>query len=244
MSVYLVGAGPGDADLLTLRAAQLLANADVVVHDRLVGAGVLELIAPHTLRIDVGKVPGTSSSQGDINELLVELAEHHETVVRLKGGDPFVFGRGGEEAQALSSRGVDVHVVPGISSAFAAPLLAGIPVTHRGVSHGVCVVTATAESGAVVDFERLAHPDITLVILMGVAQRRAIAAQLQRGGLAGATPVAVVQSASTRDQRVARGRLDELTDLDVTSPAVIVVGPVAALKLGLVDTVADLVAVS
>jgi len=247
VSVYLVGAGPGDADLLTLRAAQLLATADVVVHDRLVGPGVLDVIAPHTLRVDVGKVPGLSSSQGDINDLLIELAQHYETVVRLKGGDPFVFGRGGEEALALSERGVDVHVVPGVSSAFAAPLLAGIPVTHRGLAHGVCVVTATASSehGAVpVDFERLANPDVTLVILMGVAQRGLIAEQLRRGGLDAATPVAVVQSASLVDQRVLRGRLDALAHWDVTSPAVIVVGPVAALELGLVDSVADLMAAS
>ena len=244
MSVYLVGAGPGDADLLTLRAAQLLAAADVVVHDRLVGARVLELIAPHALRVDVGKIPGTSNSQADINELLIELSQHYDTVVRLKGGDPFVFGRGGEEALALSRAGIDVHVVPGISSAFAAPLLASIPVTHRGTSHGVCVVTAMAKSGSAVSFERLANPDITLVVLMGVAQRASIAAQLRRGGLDAATPVAVIECASTDEQRVVRGRLDELADFDVASPAVIVVGRVAAIELGLADVVEDLVATS
>lgn len=243
MSVYLVGAGPGDADLVTLRAARLLAEADVVVHDRLVGAGVLDLISPRARRIDVGKTPGSSNSQGDINDLLVDLAREHAVVVRLKGGDPFVFGRGGEEACALTARGVDVRVVPGISSAFAAPLLAGIPVTHRGVSHGVCVVTATAESGARVDFVDLARPGITLVVLMGVARRREIADELRRGGLDGSTPVAVVQRASSLDQRVVRGRLDELADFDVASPAVIVVGPVAALELGVVDVVEDLVSV-
>jgi uroporphyrin-III C-methyltransferase len=244
VSVYLVGAGPGDADLLTLRAAQLLARADVVVHDRLIGEGVLELIAARTVRIDVGKVPGASSSQVDINDLLVELAQRYDTVVRLKGGDPFVFGRGGEEALALSRRGVEVHVVPGISSAFAAPLLAGIPVTHRGASHGVCVVTATAEAGGAVDFERLANPDITLVVLMGVAQRAVISIQLRRGGLDPATPVAVVERASRVDQRVLRLRLDELADLDVVSPAVIVVGSVAALDLGQAGVVGDLVCAS
>ena len=244
MSVYLVGAGPGDADLLTLRAVQLLARADVVVHDRLVGEGVLELIGARTLRIDVGKVAGASNSQDDINDLLNELAQHYDTVVRLKGGDPFVFGRGGEEALALSRRGVEVHVVPGISSAFAAPLLAGIPVTHRGASHGVCVVTATAKAGASVDFERLANSDITLVVLMGVDQRAVISTQLRRGGLDPATPVAVVERASCVDQRVLRARLDELADLDVVSPAVIVVGPVAALDLGLAAVVGDLVTAS
>jgi len=230
VSVYLVGAGPGDADLLTLRAAHLLAVADVVVHDRLVGASVLELIAPCALRIDVGKTPGLSSSQTDINDLLIELATHYQIVVRLKGGDPFVFGRGGEEAIALSARGIDVH--------------AGIPVTHRGVAHGVCVVTATAEGGRPVDFERLANPDITLVVLMGVARRGDIAEQLRRGGLDAATPVAVVQSAASLEQSVVRGRLDELARFEVVSPAVIVVGPVAGLDLGLMEVVADLVGAS
>ena len=244
MSVYLVGAGPGDADLLTLRAAQVLATADVVMHDRLVGTGVLDLLGPRTRRIDVGKIPGRSSSQDDINGMLIELASRYDHVVRLKGGDPFVFGRGGEEALALARAGVEVHVVPGISSAFAGPLLAGIPVTHRGVSHGVCVVTATAESGAAVDFERLALPDITLVVLMGVARRVQISEELRRGGLDNATPVAVVENASTHGQRVVRARLEHLALLDVSSPAVIVIGPVAALKLGIEDVVRDLVATS
>ncbi len=239
-----MGAGPGDVALLTLRAAHLLACADVVVHDRLVSDEILDLLGPTTMRIDVGKVPGTSSTQADINELLVELAARYDTVVRLKGGDPFVFGRGGEEALALSRHGVEVQVVPGISSAFAAPLLAGIPVTHRGTSHGVCVVTATSEAGAVVDFERLANADITLVVLMGVAQRASIAAQLRRGGLDPATPVAVVERASSAQQRVLRARLDELAALEISAPAVIVVGRVASLDLGLMDAVGYLVGVS
>jgi uroporphyrin-III C-methyltransferase len=244
MSVYLVGAGPGDVDLLTLRAAQLLASADVVVHDRLIGEEILDLISPHTVRIDVGKVPGAADSQDAINELLGELSLHYETVVRLKGGDPFVFGRGGEEVQALTRWGVEVHVVPGISSAFAGPLLAGIAVTHRGLSHGVSVVTATAEAGVSVDFERLANADMTLVVLMGVAQRDKIASQLRRGGLDPATPVAVVQWASTPRQRVVRARLDELASLDVAAPAVIVVGRVAALDLGLANVLSELVSSS
>lgn len=244
MSVYLVGAGPGDADLLTVRAARLLARADVVVHDRLVGATVMELIGRRTRRIDVGKLPGASISQAAINDTLVDLAEQYETVVRLKGGDPFVFGRGGEEALALCARGVDVHVVPGISSAFAAPALAGIPVTHRGTSHGVCVVTATGESGTTLDFERFAHSEMTLVVLMGVAQRARIAEELRRGGLDGSTPVAVVERASCPDQCVTRARLDQLATLDVAAPAVIVVGAVAALDLGLARVVGELVAVS
>ncbi|NNN08185.1 MAG: uroporphyrinogen-III C-methyltransferase [Acidimicrobiaceae bacterium] len=244
MSVYLVGAGPGDADLLTVRAVEILGRADVVVHDRLVGDDVLKLIRPRAARIDVGKKPGASSSQSGINELLIELAGRYDTVVRLKGGDPFIFGRGGEEAVALSRCGIEVHVVPGISSAFAAPLLAGITVTHRGASQGVCVVTATAEGGSAVDFEPLALANITLVVLMGVAQRSTISSQLRRGGLDPSTAVAVVESASRVGQRVTRARLDELATLDVYAPAVIVVGPVAALDLGVVTQLGDLVGAS
>ena len=241
MSVYLVGAGPGAGDLLTLRALELLERADVVVHDRLVGPAVLSRITPRAVRIDVGKSPGAGSDQGRINELLVELASHHEVVVRLKGGDPFVFGRGGEEARFLAARGVPVVVVPGVSSAFAAPALAGVAVTHRGLSQGVCVVTALAESGADVDFTDLALPQLTLVILMGVAQRARISAQLQAGGLDPRTPTAVVHAASTSRQRVVRSTLVDLARLDIAAPAVIVVGPVAALELGLSDVVEELV---
>ncbi len=241
MSVYLVGAGPGDADLLTIRAAQLLARADVVVHDRLVGAGVLDLIGPGTIRVDVGKAPGASIAQRDINDVLVDFAHRYDTVVRLKGGDPFVFGRGGEEALALSRHGIETHVVPGVSSAFAAPLLAGVPVTHRGVARGVCVVTASCEAGSTVDFARLANAEITLVVLMGVAHRARLAAELRHGGLDASTPVAVVERAARADQRVQRGTLEELAGMDVRAPAVIVVGPVAALELGLTTLVGDLV---
>jgi uroporphyrin-III C-methyltransferase len=216
---------------MTLKAARLLATADVVVHDRLVDGEVLALAAPGAELIDVGKRPGGSASQALINELLVSLGRRHAHVVRLKGGDPFVFGRGGEEAAALEDAGIDVEVVPGISSAFAAPALAGIPVTHRGDSFGVAVVTGRARDGEAVDFARLANPDLTLVILMGVGRRAAIAADLLRGGLAPSTPVAVVESAATDEERVTRARLDELGTLDVASPAVIVVGAVAAHSL-------------
>ena len=241
MSVYLVGAGPGAADLMTVRATRILARADAVVHDRLVGPDVLSLITPRALRIDVGKTPGESITQSQINDLLVELAGRHDVVVRLKGGDPFVFGRGGEEALALSQRGVVVEVVPGISSALSAPLLAGIPVTHRGVSRGVCVVTATTDGGAALDFTDLAHAHITLVVLMGVAQRARIAEQLQLGGLDPTTPVAVVHGASLDEEFVVRSQLRHLADLDVSAPAVIVVGPVAALALGLSEVIRELV---
>jgi len=235
MTVYLVGAGPGDADLLTVRAAQLLATADVVLHDRLIGADVLDLIRPGCQRIDVGKTPGLSHSQAAINEALITAGRSYKRVVRLKGGDPFVFGRGGEEALALREAGVTCEVVPGITSAFAGPLLAGVPVTHRGAAHGVSIVTGRAKDGSSVDFTSLANPDMTLVVLMGVARRGDIARQLITGGLAPSTPVCVIERASSPTQRTTRATLDELEGLDVSNPAVIVVGDVAAVDLGLLS---------
>lgn len=231
VTVFLVGAGPGDADLLTLRAARVLAQAQAVVHDRLIGADVLALINPDAARYDVGKAPGESHAQREINDLLVQLGRSLPRVVRLKGGDPFVFGRGGEEADALTSLDIDVQVVPGITSAFAAPLLAGIPVTHRGLSHGVTVVTGSAVSGSTVNFTSLANPDLTLVVLMGVEQRALIAAQLIEGGLAPSTPVAVVEWAATERERCVRCSLLELGGVHVQAPAVLVIGAVAALDV-------------
>jgi len=244
VTVFLVGAGPGDVDLLTIRAAQLLATADVVVHDRLISNEVLGLINRAAQRFDVGKVPGLSHSQHDINGLLVSLGRRHERVVRLKGGDPFVFGRGGEEAQILDEAGIDVEIVPGITSAFAGPLLAGIPVTHRGLSHGVTIVTGSTVRDSTVDFRALANADMTLVVLMGVERRAIIASELLQGGLSPSTPVAVVEWASTNQQRVVRSSLARLGSLDVKSPAVIVVGAVAALALGNVATFASSFALS
>jgi uroporphyrin-III C-methyltransferase len=231
VTVYLVGAGPGEGDLLTVRAARLLGDADVVVRDRLIDETVMEFVNPHANVIDVGKVPGDSSSQSNINELLVELAQSHETVVRLKGGDPFVFGRGGEEILALRDVGISCVVVPGLSSALAGPLAAGIPVTHRGVSRGVTIVSARGARGEVTDFRALAHAELTLVILMGVEHRATIAAQLIAGGLDPSTPVAIVEQAWTGQQRTTRGELEELGSFDVRPPAIIVVGGVARFDL-------------
>jgi len=231
-AVGLVGAGPGDPDLLTVRAARLLAAADVVVHDALVGDGVLALVPPTAELIDVGKRPGRPVPQELISTLLVELARSGRRVVRLKGGDPYVFGRGGEEAQALIDAGVEFEVVPGITSAVAAPAAAGIPVTHRGVSAAVTVVTGHRRRGEPdVDWRSLAKVGGTVVVLMGVAQRGAIAAELIAGGLDPATPVAAVRSATTPDEVVARCRLDELAVAPIEAPAVIVIGAVAAMQL-------------
>jgi uroporphyrin-III C-methyltransferase len=231
-SVALVGAGPGDPDLLTVRAARLLGDADVVVHDALVGDGVLALVRSDAEVIDVGKRPGRPVPQELISTLLVELARDGRRVVRLKGGDPYVFGRGGEEAQALLDAGVPFEVVPGITSAVAAPAAAGIPVTHRGVAAAFTVVTGHRRAGEPdVDWRSLARVGGTVVVLMGVSQRAAIAAELIAGGLAPSTPVAAIRSATTPDEVVARCRLDELATTTIESPAVIVIGAVAALRL-------------
>ena len=224
MTVYIVGAGPGDPDLLTVRAHGVLERADVVVHDRLIDERVLEL-APTARLVDVGKAPGRGPSQEAINQMLCDLAASHSRVVRLKGGDPFVFGRGAEELRALVAAGVTAEVIPGVSSAFAAPLAAGISVTERGVSRGVTVVTGRAADGDL-DFRALANHDVTLVVLMGVERRGHIAEQLVLGGLSPATAVAVIERVSWSDQRVVRCRLDCLAETPLRSPAVIVVGPV------------------
>lgn len=230
--VALVGAGPGDPDLLTLRAARLIGEADVVVHDALVGSGVLDLVADGVEVIDVGKRPGSNVAQELINTLLVDLARAGRRVVRLKGGDPFVFGRGGEEALALLHAGIPFEIVPGITSAVAAPAAAGIPVTHRGVSAAITVVTGHRRNGEPpVDWQALARVGGTVIVLMGVSQRATIAAELITGGLDPGTPFAVIVKATTRGEAVIRGRLDQLGATPIEPPATLVIGPVAALNL-------------
>jgi uroporphyrin-III C-methyltransferase len=232
MTVWLVGAGPGDPDLLTVKAARLLAEADVVVHDALVGDGVLALVPAGVELIDVGKRPGQVVAQDLTSALLVELGLAGKRVVRLKGGDPFVFGRGGEEVIALLGAGVAFEVVPGISSATAAPLAAGIPVTHRGIAAAYTVVTGHRREGEHdVDWRSLANVGGTIVILMGVSQRGLIATELIAGGLDPQTSVAAVRRATTDQQTVLRCALSELAEAPIESPAVIVIGPVAALDL-------------
>jgi len=237
--IALVGAGPGDPELLTLKAARLIAAADVVLFDRLVAPEILALASRDAELIDVGKVPGGSHTQELINELLVAAAASGRRVVRLKGGDPFVFGRGGEEVQALAEHGFDCVVVPGISSALAGPAAAGIPVTHRKVSRAVTIVTGhEAIASSPVDWSALARAGSTLVVLMGIERRAHIVATLCAAGMAGDTPVAVVMHATTPAQRVWTGALDQLADADVSSPGVIVVGAVAALGDIAVDVAA------
>jgi uroporphyrin-III C-methyltransferase len=227
--VALVGAGPGDPELLTMKAARLLGEAEVVLYDRLVSPEILALAPAGAELIDVGKRPGGSHTQDVLNELLVSVARSGRRVVRLKGGDPFLFGRGGEEVEALARHGIECEVVPGISSALAAPAAAGIPVTHRTVSRAVTVVTGhEALDTHPVNWDALARVGGTLVVLMGVERRAAIAAKLVSSGFDPTTPVAVVMDATTQDQRVWTGELRALGDADVESPAVIVIGAVAA----------------
>ena len=231
MTVHLVGAGPGDPELLTVRAVNLLRQADVVVHDRLVDPAVVDLAPPWAERIYVGKTPGAPSpSQEKINAILIDRGRRFSCVVRLKGGDPFVFGRGGEEVAALQAAALEYEVVPGVTSAVAAPAAAGIPVTLRGVSSGFTVVTAHQDSlsGRWLNWDALAQAGTTLVILMGVARAVQIADRLRAGGMAEDTPVAAISAATTPHQRVERTDLAGLRHLRVASPATIVVGAVAA----------------
>ena len=233
MTVALVGAGPGDPGLLTLRGAELLGAAEVVVYDRLIATELLELAPEGAELIDVGKGPGQSGRQSDINDLLVAHGRSGRRVVRLNGGDPFVFGRGGEEAEVLRRAGVDVEVVPGVTSAFAAPAAAGIPVTHRTVSTSVTVVTGHAGDPALpgVDWDLLGRLEGTLVILMGMAARAAITERLLAAGRTRDTPVAVVHWGTTSRQAVVRTTLDGLAAVDLPAPSVIVVGAVAGLDM-------------
>lgn len=227
--ISLVGAGPGDPELLTVRGLRRLQEADVVVHDALVSTGVLALARPDAELIDVGKRPGAPVPQELINELLIQLGQSGRMIVRLKGGDPFVFGRGGEEALALTRAGLAFEVVPGVSSVIAAPAAAGIPVTHRGVSASFTVVTGHRQRGEeAVNWHALAQAGGTIVVLMGVAQRGTISAALIEGGLPANTPVAAIRHATMNEQHVVRCALSELADTRVESPATIVIGAVAA----------------
>ncbi len=231
---YLVGAGPGAAELITVRGLRLVQRADVILYDRLIAPELLEEARPDAELIYVGKQPHYHvATQEEINQLLVEKVRAGHQVVRLKGGDPFVFGRGGEEALALQAAGLPFEIVPGISSALAAPAYAGIPVTQRGVATSFAVVTGhacTESSGT--DWSALARIP-TLVILMGVSQIAHIAEQLLGAGRAAETPAAAIQWGSTDQQQVVRATLATLAyAIDVAgveSPATIVIGAVAAL---------------
>jgi len=228
--VALVGGGPGDAGLLTTRGRRLLAEADVVVIDRLAPHAVLAELAPDVEVIDVGKMPDHHPiPQGEINAILIDRAKQGKVVVRLKGGDPYVFGRGGEELIACRDAGIRVEVVPGVTSAIAVAAAAGIPVTHRGISRGFSVVTGHEE------LAELPHARAhTLVLLMGVRRLREGAAQLVESGHDPETPVAVVENGFADDQRVTVGTLETIADradeVGVLAPAVTIVGDVVTLS--------------
>lgn len=252
MTVYLVGAGPGDPGLLTIRGREVLAEANVVLYDALIDPRILGLAPPGATLIDAGKAErGLLEAEGEprrarrhamaqpeINELLVRYGRSGACVVRLKGGDPFVFGRGSEEALALAEAGIPFEVVPGVSSAIAAPAYAGIPVTHRGLAASMAIVTAHEAPGkgagaARVDWSRLATAVDTLVILMGVARLPQLAAALMAAGRPPATPAAVIERGTTPYQRTVTGTLETIAsraaEAGIASPAAIVVGDVVSL---------------
>ncbi|MBB1254307.1 uroporphyrinogen-III C-methyltransferase [Streptomyces sp. OF3] len=239
-SVALVGGGPGDPDLITVRGRRLLAAADVVVADRLGPRELLDELPPHVEVIDAAKIPyGRAMAQEAINEALIRHAKAGRAVVRLKGGDPYVFGRGMEEAQALAAEGIPVTVVPGISSSISVPAVAGIPVTHRGVAHEFTVVSghvAPDDSRSLVDWAALARLRGTLVVLMGVERIAAIAKALVEHGRDGGTPVAVIQEGTTATERRLDATLATVGDAvareGIRPPAVIVIGDVVAVGLG------------
>ncbi len=242
-TVVLVGAGPGDPDLVTLRAARLIAQADTIVYDRLIQAGVLDLASPAAEKIYMGKEHGHHTRQNEINTLLVEKARQGKRVVRLKGGDPFLFGRGGEEIECLAEHGIPFDVVPGVSSCLAAPLSAGIAVTHRDASSAVTIVTGHSADGHEdrVDWEAVARIG-TAVFLMGVHNIDTIARKLLAAGRAPSTPAAMIQMAYCEGSRVVTATLaniaGEVRRARIEPPATLVVGEVVRLREKLRQTMA------
>lgn len=235
--VYLVGAGPGDPGLMTLKGKALLEQADVVIYDALVSPAILATIAPQAEKIDAGKRRGRHSKlQSEIARLLIEKAQTHAVVVRLKGGDPFVFGRGGEEMEELIAAGVPVEVVPGITSGIAAPAYAGIPVTHRGYSSSLTFVTGHEAVGKYrpqIDWQAIARGSETIVIYMGVHNLPQIVPQLVAGGLSPDTPIALVRWGTWPEQEEAIGSLGTIVEqveaTEFEAPAIAIIGKVVAL---------------
>ena len=233
-TVYLVGAGPGDPELISVRGLRLLKHADVVIYDRLVHPALVDTLPEHTERIFVGKAPGQQMlPQDGIHVLLVERARQGFVVVRLKGGDPFVFGRGGEECQSLAESGVPFEVVPGVSSAVAVPAYAGIPVTHRGITQGFSVFTGFSKEPykSSPDWPALARAG-TLVVMMGLRKLPDIVKSLLKARISPSTPVAVISYGTTADQEVVEAPLAEIAGrvAHLKPPATIVVGEVVSLR--------------
>ena len=236
--VYLVGSGPGDPELITVKAHRLLSNADVLLYDRLVTEGILNIVPEKCEKVYVGKHPGeASSTQERINKLLVEKAQHGGTIVRLKGGDPFLFGRGGEEGQVLNAAGIDFEVVPGITSAISVPAYAGIPVTQRHMASSVAFITgheASSKKEGTVDWESLAKNVDTLVVLMGITNMQVIMDKLMKGGKDPATPVAVIEKGTTPHQKTVVGTIKDIHvkayNAGIKPPAITIIGEVVTLR--------------
>ena len=234
--VYLVGTGPGDPDLLTVKALRLIQQADVIVYDRLVSDEILEQIPAGAARIYVGKRTGKHTfKQEEINDLLVRLSANNRSVVRLKGGDPFVFGRGSEEALYLRQHGVDFEVVPGITAASACTTYAGIPLTHRGLSKQVQIITGHCREDSELDYDwkALVNSQSTIVIYMGVAQLQQISSELIKAGMKADMSAAAIENGSTQKQRVCQSTLAELNEAmkqqQMQAPVMIVIGEVVSL---------------
>lgn len=235
-TVYLVGAGPGNPELLTVRAARVIAAGDVIVHDRLVASEIVALARPGAQRIYVGKARSNHTlPQQEINALLVRFAREGRCVVRLKGGDPFVFGRGGEEIELLAAEGIPFEVVPGITAATGIAAYAGIPLTHRDHAQAVTFVTGHLQNGSMdLDWTALARPRQTIVVYMGLLGLPILCRELVRHGLPATTPAAVVQQGTTARQRVVVGTLGDLparaSDAGLAPPTLIIVGEVVNLR--------------
>jgi uroporphyrin-III C-methyltransferase len=225
--VFLIGAGPGDPELMTLKAARALGRCDVVLVDDLVSRGCLAHARSDARVIEVGKRAGcASTAQEFILKLCIGLARNGKTVGRLKGGDPFVFGRGGEELVSLTAQGIDVEVIPGVSAGIGVPAALGIPVTHRGLAHGVTFVTG---HGAEIDWSALVRSGTTLVIYMGLKNLEAIASSLRQAGMDTATPACVIQDGTLKAQRQRIGTLATISGDGFEGPALIIVGEVVRL---------------
>jgi len=232
--VWLVGAGPGDAELLTLKALRVIEQADVVVYDRLVSPQIMALVPEKALCIDVGKSSGDHRlTQPQINQLLAELARADQRVIRLKGGDPFIFGRGGEELDALQQQGIDCHVIPGITAAAGCAAAVGLPLTHRDCAQSLRFMTGhTRESQGIAELNRVPDKGETLIFYMGIGHSAELCSQLIRQGMSGATPLAIVEKGTCEDQRLMIGTLATFPALlaryQPQSPGLLIIGEVVS----------------
>jgi uroporphyrin-III C-methyltransferase len=236
--VFICGAGPGDPDLLTLKSMKLLKTCNVVLYDRLVGNDIVKLIPNTSRKIYVGREEGDPlSHQNNTNEIMVRFAKKGEKVLRLKGGDPFIFGRGGEEAEFLREHNIQYEIVPGITSPIASAIYSGVPLTHRQLSSSIAIVTgqeASVKEQASMHWEKLVDAVDTIIILMGVRQLRRISTRLIEAGMSKDTDVAIIENGATSKQRVVTGTLENITNLSkkakIKPPAIIIIGRVVSLR--------------